>query len=137
MANPSTSSSLGAFISPFPPLGPKPQEGVRLGSPLIASRSLSPFLPVLVCFLGVCASVCVCARDNSGGLAGLALAARLSENANMTVAVIEAGGSGDDVADKVSRSSIFLPASPELVERGRWAASERLDRAGGGELGSA
>lgn len=40
----------------------------------------------------------------SGGLAGLALAARLSENANMTVAVIEAGTSGEEygVEEKVS-----------------------------------
>ncbi len=36
-----------------------------------------------------------------GGVAGLALAARLSEWSNVTVLCIEAGGDGDDVADQI------------------------------------
>jgi choline dehydrogenase len=40
-----------------------------------------------------------------GGLAGLVLASRLSES-NNTVLVLEAGLSGDDVADRISESPI-------------------------------
>lgn len=36
-----------------------------------------------------------------GGVAGLALAARLSEWSNVTVLVIEAGGNGSDVAAQI------------------------------------
>ncbi|TIB75663.1 hypothetical protein E3Q23_02261 [Wallemia mellicola] len=36
-----------------------------------------------------------------GGVGGLAIAARLSEEANLTVAVIEAGGDGSDVKDQI------------------------------------
>nr|QFZ88923.1 glucose oxidase [Basidioascus sp.] len=36
-----------------------------------------------------------------GGVGGLAIAARLSENSNFTVAVIEAGGDGSDVHDQI------------------------------------
>lgn len=63
----------------------------------------------------LCWLVCVCRWCGvyRGGLAGLALAARLSENANMTVAVIEAGSSGDetDVSQKVR---------PTLVSEDDW-----------------
>ncbi|KAL7415432.1 hypothetical protein BDY24DRAFT_369258 [Mrakia frigida] len=37
-----------------------------------------------------------------GGVSGLALAARLAEYSNFTVCLIEAGGSGDDVADQIN-----------------------------------
>jgi len=37
-----------------------------------------------------------------GGVGGLALAARLSEFSNFTVCLIEAGGSGEDVADQIN-----------------------------------
>jgi len=42
-----------------------------------------------------------------GGLAGLVLGARLSEDANHTVLVLEAGGTGDDLRERIGAQLPF------------------------------
>ena len=41
-----------------------------------------------------------------GGLSGLAMASRLSEDSNTTVLVLEAGKSGDEVATQIGESRV-------------------------------
>jgi choline dehydrogenase len=50
-----------------------------------------------------------------GGLAGLALAARLSEWSNVTVLVVEAGGDGTDVQDQIDIPGTSTGRLPLLV----------------------
>ena len=49
-----------------------------------------------------------------GGLAGLVLGSRLSENATMQILVLEAGGNGDDVRSQIGRCSVLalMPPTP-------------------------
>jgi hypothetical protein len=50
-----------------------------------------------------------------GGCAGLALAARLSEWSNVTVLLIEAGGSGDSVRDQIDIPGAYFSYCQEKV----------------------
>jgi choline dehydrogenase len=52
-----------------------------------------------------------------GGLAGLAVAARLSEWSNITVLVIEAGGDGSDVEDQIDVPGTSPEESGEIASR--------------------
>jgi hypothetical protein len=57
-----------------------------------------------------------------GGVAGLALAARLSEWSNVTVLVIEAGGNGTDVEDQIDiPGELTRAAGQERRLRSSWA----------------
>lgn len=59
-----------------------------------------------------------------GGLAGLAVAARLSEWSNVTVLVVEAGGDGSDVADQIN-----IPGGSPMMPRGRAGSDVLQDTA--------
>ena len=54
-----------------------------------------------------------------GGVGGLAMAARLSEDANATVLVLEAGESGDDVASQIGACSVPRSSGSSILKRAR------------------
>jgi choline dehydrogenase-like flavoprotein len=74
-----------------------------------------------------------------GGLAGLVLGARLSEDANHTVLVLEAGGTGDDLRERIGAhafsGNIGKPSQWLNRRRYPWRHILSIPLAYGAELG--
>lgn len=89
-------AGFGAILARAVPLTQDPEEPRRLHARNLVDSIADSYDFVIV----------------GGGLAGLVLGARLSEDANHTVLVLEAGGTGDDVRERIGVHPPYQRAKP-------------------------